>query len=1038
MDEYHNKFLVYDDARTVGNHFHMWVKTPNGDAPVTIDGYSRENPLSATTAIRCEFTPQSPTDSGGFSFQNGYLPPTTTTVLPNFGEIPDAGYDLTGATALTFWARGEQGGEIITFFMGGTGWSPETEMPMEPYPDSTPLTTMSITLTTEWKKYTMSMSGKNLSYVLRGFGWDAQAAQNPEGATFYLDAIQYELDPIHLAQRLNTPRFIRSFTTTSELLTEEEDKEHNGPTLDNLAFAYDNALAILAFLADGSVDSLRRAQLIADAFVHVINHDVFLTFQDEREHPTYIRTIYMPGDLSLPPGWKLKGKPDRFAQGFFDRRTQQFIETKPQNIAVGNNSWTMIALLALYKSTGKTDYLETAKHIGEFILSLRNTDGLFQGFQGGLHISGKRPLIHRQWASTEHNLDVIAALSTLYNVTGETKWNEGAQHARQFVEHMYDSRIGCLLAGTLNPNVRNTQPGELPLDSQSWGILVLRDPPKRIASILRCAERNHHTTTDGFTGFDFNNDKDGVWFEGTAHMAVVYHLLNQPDKADTLRAELRRAQGMYAQRILNRRGLIAASHYGVSTGFGDSLFTHMHIGTTAWNIFAETGFNPFYDTARILPNIVSPANKADTSSTTDVSLPSDMSLENLPTVAFLNWPNHFQTNIEHFLVSVNAEPQSKVSIHNENTQTVDKSGIGMNVLKLEPGENIIEVHIESETDKTTRIQKHVIFNPKLNTSNRTLVYVDSVSRKAPGTIVLDHTNNVILGILFNKHIRGISPDGQYLYMHDRSVIQTIDHQETRSLINPLNFSENIPHNGFLVSPDGIHLYSRDEILDLKTNQILPATLPVNILTGVPFTNASIPGGPALSPDGQTLYAGPSTTPGNTVSIDLNSHVTFRMMDLESNSFQSDLAISPDERFLLRALYCCGNGVEILDTKTFKIRGPVKIGDFSGEINFSQDGRKVIVGSSGNPSLQGGGITVFDLETLNIDDHAVMGLADNLAVTPQNEIFVSSGEGAGIEVFHLNRYGRLFKIKRFFLGINQLISTLGIPRYDEIRRIIIKS
>ncbi len=586
MDEYHNRFPVYDDAHAPGNHFHVWVKHPDPTAPITMDSLTQESRYSGTTAIRCEFPAQSLTPSGGFSFQNGYLPPTTTIPSSNFGEIPNAGYDLTGATALTFWARGEQGNEHITFFMGGTGRDPDTGMPIKPYPDSTPLITTTVTLTTTWQKYTIDVAEKNLNYVLSGFGWNAQALHNPEGAIFYLDAIQYELNPTRLAKRLNTARFLKSFAPVSERLTEKEAAEINEATPNDLAFSYDNAMAILAFLADGSVDSLRRAQLIGDAFVYVAHNEQSFAFQDEQKNVTGIRTVYLPGDLTLPPGWRLKGKPDRFAQGFFYQRTRQFIEATPRNIAVGNNGWTMIALLSLYKSTGQADYLETAKRIGEFIWSVRDTDGLFQGFQGGLHIPDNGLRIHRQWASTEHNLDVFSAFSTLYQITGESKWQEGAEHAHQFIEHMYDPRTGCFLAGTLNPNTRNTRPGQLPLDSQSWSILALPDSTKQIATLLKCAEQNHRTTADGFTGFDFNDDKDGVWFEGTAQMAVAYHHLNRPRMVDALLAELRRAQGMYAQRALNRQGLVAASHHGVTTGFHEPLLHHMHVGATAWNVFA--------------------------------------------------------------------------------------------------------------------------------------------------------------------------------------------------------------------------------------------------------------------------------------------------------------------------------------------------------------------------------------------------------------------------------------------------------------------
>ena len=44
----------------------------------------------------------------------------------------------------------------------------------------------------------------------------------------------------------------------------------------------------------------------------------------------------------------------------------------------------------------------------------------------------------------------------------------------------------------------------------------------------------------------------------------------------------------------------AASHDGVSSGFGFDLFRRPHVGATSWNIFAQKGFNPFYRTRQPL------------------------------------------------------------------------------------------------------------------------------------------------------------------------------------------------------------------------------------------------------------------------------------------------------------------------------------------------------------------------------------------------------------------------------------------------------
>ena len=100
MDQFHDRFAVYDDVSSAGNHFPAFAKIPDQNAPVKIDGSSTDNPHAGATAIRFELlTGGGP--FGGFYFQNGLLPAGATAPVPNFGETPDAGIDLAGAKALT-------------------------------------------------------------------------------------------------------------------------------------------------------------------------------------------------------------------------------------------------------------------------------------------------------------------------------------------------------------------------------------------------------------------------------------------------------------------------------------------------------------------------------------------------------------------------------------------------------------------------------------------------------------------------------------------------------------------------------------------------------------------------------------------------------------------------------------------------------------------------------------------------------------------------------------------------------------------------
>ena len=96
------------------------------------------------------------------------------------------GYNLTGATKLVFWAKGELGKERIEEFkVGGIGSN-------QLYPDSDTASMGPVILSNEWKEYTLDLRGKDLSYISGGFAWVANVEGNPHHCTFYLDNIRFE------------------------------------------------------------------------------------------------------------------------------------------------------------------------------------------------------------------------------------------------------------------------------------------------------------------------------------------------------------------------------------------------------------------------------------------------------------------------------------------------------------------------------------------------------------------------------------------------------------------------------------------------------------------------------------------------------------------------------------------------------------------------------------------------------------------------------------------------------------------------------
>jgi len=169
-------FDVYTERSSTGNHFipSGWM----GDyGDIKIDEGWTADPHSGTTCVRIVYSGRISQGArwGGIFWQD---PPN------NWGQAKEAGFDLSNAGRLTFWARGENGGERIEEFkMGGISGD---------YPDSDVAGIGPVLLTPEWQQYTIDLSGKDLSHIIGGFCYSTNVDVNPEGCIFYLDDIRYE------------------------------------------------------------------------------------------------------------------------------------------------------------------------------------------------------------------------------------------------------------------------------------------------------------------------------------------------------------------------------------------------------------------------------------------------------------------------------------------------------------------------------------------------------------------------------------------------------------------------------------------------------------------------------------------------------------------------------------------------------------------------------------------------------------------------------------------------------------------------------
>jgi len=169
-------FYVYADKGSRENHFTPSGFMPNGKCLKFNDRW-QEDCHSGTSCIKIEYDVKCSRKDQRWAGIYWLQPPN------NWGKRK-GGYDLSGAKQLTFWARGQDGGEQLQeVTVGGITGN---------YPDTDIAVIGPIIMGTKWKKYTIDLRGKDLSYLSGGFSWSTSEEVNPESCTFYLDEIRFE------------------------------------------------------------------------------------------------------------------------------------------------------------------------------------------------------------------------------------------------------------------------------------------------------------------------------------------------------------------------------------------------------------------------------------------------------------------------------------------------------------------------------------------------------------------------------------------------------------------------------------------------------------------------------------------------------------------------------------------------------------------------------------------------------------------------------------------------------------------------------
>jgi len=212
---------------------------------------------------------------------------------------------------------------------------------------------------------------------------------------------------------------------------------------ENWAITYDSAVVVLAYVATGRIKEAKK----------------ILNF--------YIDT---------PNAWRLGGiieavNPTNSALG------------EDWSVRTGSNLWMGIASFHLYKTTGETKYLDLAKKLAYFAISLQNTTkndpnfgGIRLGPLGGPNVASDQHIGHDkdqpsfyEVFATEHSIDAYALFNMLYQEANDTKYKKARNMVLTWLK-----RVGYNQEEhRFNRGYVHGLDHAIATDTNSWGISAL-------------------------------------------------------------------------------------------------------------------------------------------------------------------------------------------------------------------------------------------------------------------------------------------------------------------------------------------------------------------------------------------------------------------------------------------------------------------------------------------------------------------------------------------------------------------------------------
>jgi hypothetical protein len=216
-----------------------------------------------------------------------------------------------------------------------------------------------------------------------------------------------------------------------------------------------------------------------------------------------------------------------------------------ETVRAGSVAFDLIAFVNYDSTFGSTLYLDNARRAADYLLSLRNEDGLVQG---GPDV---------KWVSTQHNILTLIGLSMLSQQLEEQGDEAGAASYREaaaVIAKGIDSQL-IVRDGGLEHFREGVGDEVVPLDTQALGVIYARflgndDLAKQVyeyaqqnfaidgRSIALSKKKATYNMTyqapgpfSGYRPYIGKKAPDVLWFEGTAEMRFVSTFLGQSTEA---------------------------------------------------------------------------------------------------------------------------------------------------------------------------------------------------------------------------------------------------------------------------------------------------------------------------------------------------------------------------------------------------------------------------------------------------------------------------------------------------------------------------